>query len=98
VVATGSVHGLGHRGWERGPVEGGICTSFVFAANDGLQVEVQLDPGIYPGSAHTERQQRLPALVLRDVATAKQVAFNRLDAVFASEVLRDLQLLSPFKE
>ncbi len=103
VVGIGSVMGLAHRGWERGEVQSsGRVVTWTRAANDGLVVEVQLDPGMYIGDAASDPRQRLAALVLRDTsstALAELVpSFARLDPMRASEVLRDLDLLSHAKE
>lgn len=103
VVGIGSVMGLAHRGWERGEVQGsGRVMTWTRAANDELVVEVQLDPGMYVGDAASEPRQRLAALVLRDTSSSSLAelvpSFSRLDPMRASEVLRDLELLSHAKD
>jgi hypothetical protein len=102
VVAIGSVMGLTHRGWERGEVQAnGRVMTYTRAAHDGLRVEVQLDPGMMIGDAASDPRQRLAALSLRaldDSGAGTLVPFARLDAMRASEVLRDLDLLSHAKE
>jgi predicted DNA-binding WGR domain protein len=101
-VATGSVLGLVNRGWERGAAQdAGWVGWFSKDVGDGLQVDVNLDPGTIVGDMSYEPKQTFPSIVLRQANTWDQnghVAFERLHPILASEVLRDIDLLSPLKE
>lgn len=101
-VATGSVMGLVNRGWERGDAQdGGWVGWFTKRVGGGLEVELELDPGTVIGDLSYEPKQRIPKIVLRESGTWAQqghVKFERLDPIIASEVLRDADLLAPFKE
>jgi predicted DNA-binding WGR domain protein len=101
-VATGSVMGLINRGWERGQAQdAGWVGWFSKPVGDGLEINLELDPGTVVGDLSFEPKQRIPKILLRQVGTwdaAGHVNFERLDPVIASEVLRDAELLAPFKE
>lgn len=101
VVATGSVMGLVNRGWERGQAQdGGWVGWFSKSVGENLQVDLELDPGTTVGDISYEPQQTLPAITLRTTGTWDQhglVAFERLHPIVASEVLRDVEFLAPFK-
>jgi hypothetical protein len=95
-VATGSVLGLLSRGWERGPqVEGSWIGGIRKALGDGLEAQLVLDPGVDLSAPAEQGEQRLPSLTLCGAGT---IAFERLDPLIASELLRDLALLAPPKE
>jgi len=98
-VATGSVMGLVNRGWERGDAQdGGWVGWFTKRVGDGLEVQLELDPGTVIGDLSYEPKQRIPKIVLREAGTWAQqghVKFERLDPIVASEVLRDADLLAP---
>lgn len=102
VVATGSVMGLVNRGWERGQAQdGGWVGEFNKYLGDEYQIDLQLDPGTVVGDMSYEPRQKLPAVTLRKRGTWDQsgeVAFDRLDPILVSEILRDLELLAPMKE
>jgi predicted DNA-binding WGR domain protein len=101
-VATGSVMGLVNRGWERGQAQdGGWVGWFSKPVGDGLQVDLQLEPGTVVGDLSFEPKQTFPAITLRKLGTWHTdglVAFERLHPIAASEVLRDVELLAPFKD
>ncbi len=102
VVATGSVMGLVNRGWERGPAQdAGWVGWFSKPLGEDLEAELQLDPGMVVGDLSFEPKQRFPALLLRRRGTwgaDGQVPFAQLSAVALSELLRDLELMAPWKE
>jgi hypothetical protein len=102
VVATGSVMGLVNRGWERGQAQdGGWVGWFSKPAGDKLQVDLELEPGTTVGDISYEPKQTLPSITLRTVGTWDQnglVEFGHLHPIVASEVLRDVEFLAPFKE
>jgi hypothetical protein len=101
-VATGSVMGLVNRGWERGQAQdAGWVGWFSKAVGDGLQVDLELEPGTVVGDLSFEPKQSLPAITLRKVGSWDKeglVHFGRLHPILASEVLRDIDLLAPFKD
>ena len=102
VVATGSVMGLVNRGWERGQAQdAGWVGEFSKRVGDGLQVDLQIDPGTVVGDLSYEPKQKLPSLSLRRANTWDDtglVKFSALDPILASEVLRDVELLAPMKD
>jgi predicted DNA-binding WGR domain protein len=99
-IATGSVMGLVNRGWERGDAQdGGWVGWFSKAVGDGLEVQMELDPGTVVGDISYEPKQRIPNLVLRKAGSWNDdglLRFDKLHPVLASEVLRDADLLAPF--
>jgi predicted DNA-binding WGR domain protein len=102
VVATGSVMGLVNRGWERGQAQdAGWVGWFAKQVGDGLEVQFELDPGTVVGDVSFEPKQRIPRIVLRKRGTWDKdgrVSFEQLAPILASEVLRDAELLAPFKD
>lgn len=101
-IATGSVMGLVNRGWERGQAQdAGWVGWFSKRVGDGVEVNIELDPGTVVGDISYEPKQRIPQIVLRRVGSyAKDglMHFAQLDPIIASEVLRDAEMLAPFKE
>lgn len=101
-VATGSVLGLANRGWERGAAQdAGFVGWYSKPVGDGLEAQLELDPGTVVGDPSYEPKQTLPALELRRSGswdTAGLVPFSTLHPIVASELLRDVELLAPFKE
>ncbi|ROZ74313.1 DUF4132 domain-containing protein [Ramlibacter sp. WS9] len=101
-VATGSVMGLINRGWERGQAQdAGWVGEFTRRLGEGLEVDVSLDPGTIVGDMSYEPRQRMPEVTLRKTGTYGNeglVPFGQLDAILASEILRDLDLLAPLQE
>jgi hypothetical protein len=101
IVFAGSILALLHRGWVRADVDGVSVLSYGRPANDGLRAEVRLDPGTPIGEAMSEPRQKIVALELRrpdNAGRAPAAPFGELDPLLASEVLRDIELLSPAKE
>jgi predicted DNA-binding WGR domain protein len=101
-VAIGSVYGLQHRGWRSGGAQdGGWIGWFEKSLPGGLEAQIELDPGTVVGDIQYEPKQTLGALVLRQANTWDTDggrAFATLDAVARSELLRDLDRLSPLLE
>ncbi len=97
-VATGSVMGLVDRGWRRGLVEDNGYVGWVSKqAGEGLEVQLELAPGMVVGEPDFEPRQRLPSIVLRRAGTSGfhgHVQFGELDRIIVSEVLRDVALLA----
>jgi predicted DNA-binding WGR domain protein len=101
-VATGSVYGLQHRGWRSGDAQdAGWIAWFEKALPGGLEVQIELDPGTIVGDINYEPKQTLGALVLRQANTWDTDGvrpFSSLDPITRSELLRDLDRLSPLLE
>jgi predicted DNA-binding WGR domain protein len=101
-IATGSVMGLVNRGWERGQAQdGGWVGWFSKRVAGDLEVQLELDPGTIVGDVSYEPKQRIPNLVLRQARSWDDnglAHFDRLHPIVASEVLRDADLLAPFKD
>jgi hypothetical protein len=102
VVATGAVMGLINRGWERGAAEdGGWVGYFSKPIDNEHVVQLALEPGMVVGDVSYEPKQKLPTLTLRKAGTWDTqgvVPFATMDPVVLSEVLRDVELMAPFKE
>ena len=99
-VATGSVLGLANRGWER-VRDGGWLGWFSRPVGDGLEAQIELDPGTHIADLDGEPAQRIPSITLREAGTwdaAGLVRFDQLDPIAASELLRDADLLAPIQE
>lgn len=99
-VAVGSILGLLQKGWERGDAEDGWIGYFGKLLPNGLEAGLMFDPGIPASYLNTapEREQTIGAILMfnRLGAWHKQPAsFAELDAVAASEILRDVDLLTP---
>ena len=101
-IATGSVMGLINRGWERGQAQdAGWVGWFSKVVGDGIVVNLELDPGTVVGDISFEPKQCIPRIVLRRIGSWDQnglINYERLDPVIASEVLRDADLLAPYKD
>lgn len=99
-VASGAVMSLQPRGWERGsPQDGGMVCDYSRSSKDGLEVSLYISPGIFIGGGQMEPRQDIGELwLLRHTEGAAQqpATFDSLDAIFISEVLRDLSLLNPY--
>lgn len=98
-VATGAVIGLDKRGWERGePQDGGMILDYWREQPKGQRVHIGICPGVFVGGGISEPRQTLENLWLErtdEDGRACPVTFSNLDALFVSEVLRDLDLLNP---
>jgi hypothetical protein len=101
-VAAGSVLGLMSRGWQRGPqVEGAWVGGICRRLPDGLEAQLPVSPGFDLGSPALQEGQRLQGLLLCQAGAQTgrgTVPFSCLDPISASELLRDVALLAPFKE
>jgi hypothetical protein len=99
VIATGRVLGLAHRGWERGTVEDAGVSGAMYKPVTGNRVLVlELDPGIIAGMATEWNEQKVTGVWLSDGVPDWRPdrgyrPFSELDAVTASELLRDLEHL-----
>ncbi len=101
-VAVGSVMGLVNRGWERGAAQdGGWVGEFHKRINDQCWVEASLDPGTVVGDLSYEPKQKVTNVVARKPNSWDKdgiVPLASLSPIIASEILRDLELLAPYKE
>jgi hypothetical protein len=96
-VATTSVLLLDRRGWRRKePGPGGVQALFERVAGHGRVLTVHLDPGIV-GQVGFHAEQRLASVYLHDgtashwdEASRVELPLGGLDAITASEILRDL--------
>jgi hypothetical protein len=88
---------LESRGWERGPVgDGPIWTRLLRPVGDERYVIVDIEPGIEAGAPAQSPYQRITAVWLSLTGDGPDFArhalpLSELDAVSASEVLRDLE-------
>jgi hypothetical protein len=96
-VATTKVLGLDRRGWVRGePMDAGVQGWVYRVVPGGRAVVIDIDPGIVAGLATEFPEQKLDAVWLNDRPAGDwfgrdgRLAFGELDAVTASEILRDL--------
>lgn len=101
-VATGSVMGLVNRGWERGAAQdGGWVGEFHKRISDDCWVEATLDPGTVVGDMSYEPIQKITVIQARKPNTWDKngiVALTDLNPIIASEILRDIDLLTPNKK
>ncbi|MBB4745872.1 DUF4132 domain-containing protein [Actinoplanes lobatus] len=90
-VPTGAVLGLERRGWRRErPLDGGVQVQITVSPVDGLEVVLDLDPGIVVGAVDIFPEQTLGELGYR----GRVAALGDLDPAVVSEVLRDLESLT----
>lgn len=101
-VPTGRVIGLERRGWRReAPQDGGIQECIVLAVHDEREVVIELDPGVVLGGLDIAPEQKLDRIYLWNgdasrwasrLGTRSEdlLALGELDAITASEVVRDL--------
>ncbi len=96
---TGKVLGLSHRGWARGsPMDAGVSNVTYKVVPGGRAVIVDLDPGIIAGAAMDAPEQTIAGVWLNDGPadygnSRGNLAFDLLDEITASELLRDLEML-----
>jgi predicted DNA-binding WGR domain protein len=101
-VAIGSVYGLQHRGWRSGGAQdGGWIGWFEKSLPGGLEAQIDLEPGTIVGDINYEPKQTLGLLTLRKAGTWNEggmCAFATLNPIARSELLRDLDRLTPLVE
>ena len=99
-VRAGSIMGLTHRGWERGPAyESGMVTHFSKSVPGSAHLIVaQIEPGLYLNHMQAEPKQTVTALSLRANVDGPARPLAELDRVAASEMLRDIHLMAPWSE
>jgi len=97
-VPTGKVLGLVNKGWRRGQAQdsGGIWY-FTKPLGASKMIEIHLDPGIIVGMVDEYPEQTLGDVQVGKPSTWGEVqdpqAFGTLDAIAASELIRDLEAL-----
>jgi hypothetical protein len=100
-VETGRVLGLTSRGWDRsGPMDGGVEPSVSYLLPGGGAIIVDLNPGIYIGSASAFPDQTLEGVYLSGLAVYGSHGGTRpedLDPVVVSEALAGLARLTGVK-
>ncbi len=91
-VATGSLVGMESRGWRKDELttESGRFAEVVRALADGCRARMSFAPGAWLGDVKTEPVQTLEAIDLEGRAN-----WGEIDAILASEVLRDVARLAP---
>jgi hypothetical protein len=101
-VAVGGLLGLAQWTWDRGsPGDGGMIESYCKTVNDGLLVGFGFSPGVFVGGgAAPEYRQTLGRVWItrRGDAPGPPPRFADLDAVHASELIRDIESLAPARE
>ncbi|MBW6438269.1 DUF4132 domain-containing protein [Actinoplanes hulinensis] len=99
-VPTTKVIGLERRGWRReAPQDAGIQGHIEFVIAPGLEMVVELDPGIAIGALDILPDQQLERVYLHDGTGNRwrsegHLTLDRLDPVTASELLKDLEELA----
>jgi hypothetical protein len=97
-VPTGKVLGLVNKGWRRGQAQdgGGIWAFYKPLGADKL-IELHLDPGIIVGMVDEYPEQTLGEVQVGKPSSWGEVqdteVFGTLDAIAASELIRDLEAL-----
>ncbi|MBO3739546.1 DUF4132 domain-containing protein [Actinoplanes flavus] len=99
-VPTTKVLGLERRGWRReAPQDAGVQGAIEFVVAPGLEMVVELNPGIAIGALDVFPDQELEHVYLHDGTSNRwrdegRLTLDRLDPVVASEILRDLEELT----
>ena len=97
-MATAGLLALNHRGWRAVDIGEGSIHSYERVLGPELRAELHFGPGYAREEPKAEPVQALGKLELRlrdDMGRAVRVPYTRLDAVLASELLRDVELLIP---
>ena len=98
-IDTGRILGLSHRGWDRGPVlDGGVTGVVQKPIGNGRFLVIDLDPGIIAGAAMEWKEQKITGVWISDGPVdygngSGNRLFAELDAISASELIRDLEHL-----
>lgn len=101
VVPTGKVLGLSRFGWERGEVlDGGVSCEMFRQLGDNRSAVLDLEPGIIAGSALEWDEQKITVRLAETGSEdcwsdgPQAPRFADLDPITASELLRELHLLT----
>jgi hypothetical protein len=99
-VPTGRILGLVNKAWRRGDAQdGGGIWYFTKPQGDGRVIELTFDPGIIVGYVDEEPEQNLGEVTYGTetswggLNTDTQREFGELDAISASELIRDMEAL-----
>lgn len=97
-VPTGRVLGLVNKGWRRGQAQdGGGIWYFLKPLGASKVIELYLDPGIIVGMVDEYPEQELGEIKVGPPGSWGEIqqpeAFSALDAISASELIRDLEAL-----
>jgi len=101
VLVTASVLGLTKRGWEPTGGDGGGWISELAKPCGDFRIDFRMEPGTIVGNPLHEPKQKIPAVNLNPMnydPAGPRPKFGSLDAIFASEVLRDFELLVPARD
>lgn len=95
-VPTGRLLGLVERGWQRGRAQdGGSIWDFRKPLGDRRCIQLQFSPGIIVGLVHEFAEQTLEDVVVGPTSPRGDLQalerFEVLDAITASELIRDLE-------
>ncbi|NHZ36610.1 WGR and DUF4132 domain-containing protein [Massilia rubra] len=98
VVPTGRMLGMANKGWRRGrPLDGGSILDFTKTLGADRVVNLRFEPGIVAGLVDEFPEQTLEQLTIGLPGTWGGVdepeSFSTLDAIAASELIRDMQAL-----
>jgi len=101
-VPTGRVIGLERKGWRREtPQDAGVQGRIELDLGPERQVVIDLDPGIAVGAMDVFPEQKLEMIFVTDGTRSRwhhttdgHIPLGRLDAVAASEIIRDLTELT----
>lgn len=107
-VAAGSLLGLAQWKWQRGTRgHGGMIRHYEREANGGLTLMFEFSPGIFAGGGQPDYRQTLGKVRIFRTDNSecpespppdRPPRFADLDAVHASELIRDLELLAPARD
>ncbi len=102
-VASTALMGLIQHGWERcAPQDAGIVRGFTKPLGPRLHLHLALDPGLSIGAPDIHPVQTLPRLTLGtrrdDYGGKAELPFSTLNAIQASEMLRDVGNLPETEE
>ncbi|MFG1992792.1 DUF4132 domain-containing protein [Actinoplanes sp. NPDC048988] len=97
-VPTTKLLGLERRGWRREtPQDAGMQSRFELAVAAGVEVAVEIEPGIAVGYVGEFGDQKITMVMLHNGTGSRwhsdprgQLALGELDPVVASEIIRDL--------
>ena len=97
-MPTGRVLGLANKGWRRGQAQdGGGIWYFLKPLGAQKVIELYLDPGIIVGMVDEYPEQELGEVKMGPPGTWGEIQspepFSALDAISASELIRDLEAL-----
>ncbi|MFB8003937.1 DUF4132 domain-containing protein [Nocardia sp. NPDC056000] len=87
-VRTGTVLGLKRFGWRWQDTGGGLVTRLRRTLADSVHAELSIEPGLWMSALHEQEKQTITAVTLSGASLAD------LDPIVASEMLRELHLMS----